>query len=155
MITVLLLSISRLHCQVIEYDDILLNCDTAYTTLEYRFCASYKLYQSIAKYDSIISKINTCLDLLIIQDSVSRQKALEEDSTISFENWTDYKKIKEIFTESDSLFILFVTNESSILGELYGNGQERSIAENGRMQELYDHRIKDLIEFCNINCDIE
>lgn len=153
-ITILFFIVSNFqgYSQIIDFEDLRLNCDTARTTIELKICSGYKLEQSIAKYDSLILKINQCLDKLISEDINYRNELMKEDSNQNFEFWTDYKKIKLMLNQSDKLFREYAEIEMKIDGEFYGFATGRILGENLRMKEIYDRRIKELIAFIILHC---
>ena len=144
----------QIFSQVIDFENLRLNCDTTRTTIEVRICSEYKLLeQSIAKYDSLFLKINQCLDILISEDLNYRNELKKEDSNQNFEFWTDYEK-NQNYDESirDKLFREYAETEMKIAGEFYDFATGRILGGNSRMQEIYDRRIKELIAFIIMHC---
>ena len=69
----------------------------------------------MVKYDSLISVINKCLDTLIRNDSIFRLDILKDNPEEKFEFWTDFKKIKEKFIESNLTYYGYAVLEKEIV----------------------------------------
>lgn len=150
---ILLLFFSKSYSQVITIDNEKFNCDTAYKTMDLGLCSRYIMEQSIVRYDSLIKTFNKCLDKLIFEDIKDKNDLLKENINQTFDLWTDYSKIKEMFNKSDKTFKEFTELETNITGEFYGVGRERVIGENYKMKEIYDKRILEIIDLIERYCN--
>ena len=147
IIILLALSISNTsNGQIIDLQGGKLNCDSAYTYFESEVCSSFLLGESIAKYDSLMVKVYKGIDTFLADDKKNKKEMLKDNPKQTFTNWTDYSKVKAMFILSNKIFKQYAVNEMMILGELYGEGRERAIAENYCLKKIYDYRIKDLVE---------
>ena len=99
------------------------------------------------------NKLNTCLDKLILEDDIDRKESRKEDPKLNFEFWTDYRLIKNKLAESNMLFEKHAQLESDIIGEFYGLGRERSVAEMMTLKQFYDDRIKTLKFILGQHCN--
>ena len=104
LLLLFLFAIQFSEAQIIDLDGEKFNCDTAYTNYELGFCASYIEEQSLNQYKATLNAILQCLDTLIAEDKLEKAEMLEEDSTQTFQYWSDYEKIKKMIEESNHLF---------------------------------------------------
>jgi hypothetical protein len=149
----ILLFFTKSYSQVINIDNKKFNCDTAYKTMDLGLCSQYIMEQSIVRYDSLVKTFNKCLDKLIIEDLQYKKELLKENVNQTFDFWTDYSKIKEMFNKSDKTFKEFAELETNIIGEFYGLGRERNIGENLKKKDLYDKRILEITEIIKRYCN--
>ena len=145
-VLIIIMAVSiNLKGQVIDFYERLLDCGTAFTTLEIGYCSRYTLECTERKMDSLIQFHKNHLDSLIKEYDLLREK----DSTFLLAGMTDYRLIKKMFVESISKFKECAILEMKIVGEFTGRGRERFIRENLSLTDSYEKKIEQLM--CRIN----
>lgn len=138
----------RMHAQVIDTGEGLLDCDTAYTTLDLGRCSKYRLDTTLAYMQKQVDSIRTNLSAL--EEEARADQASAKDS--QQRAWAEESIARAIemhvrFEASQAAFMEHVRQERDLLGACYGRGRERIIAENGHQTELVEQRIAALSEW--------
>ncbi len=116
--------------QVIELDGRPFDCDTAYTTYEMGWCARHLLDSATASMHTLLDTLRADLD----REAAGRRAELDPAS----DNGTKAVDRQELeFTRvaraeldtAQAAFERYVAHHQAMVGELYGFGRERTIAE--------------------------
>lgn len=134
----LFLFIQNSFSQIVELDNkSFLDCDTAYTTLEYTLCASQKLSDAQVQLDSMYNVVLSKLDSLALEMDEYSEEFVDEEVP-------NYREVKKQVIESQRIFESYISSEREIAGEIFGTGQQRTLVEINRELQLVELRFIEL-----------
>jgi len=94
--------------------------------------------------DSLEKVVLDYLDSLTISTDQLKKDLLKDDPKYPVNEFSDIRKIKKIFIESQAVYRNYVDIEMDIIGEFYGMGRERNIGVNLGGMVLIDERIEEM-----------
>lgn len=126
----LLLAARPLSAQVIELDGRPFDCDTAYTTYEMGWCARHLLDSATTGMHALVDTMRSGLEREVVAWRAEGDSAADAAARSSAMDQVEFLLQARAHLDSAQVaFEQYASHHGSLVGDLYGFGRERTIAE--------------------------
>jgi hypothetical protein len=120
----------RVGAQVIQLDGRPFNCDSAYTNYEMGWCARHLLDSATASMHSLVGQLQAGLEVEAAEWRTEMEQGTDEEVRRSAKDEVEFLvQARAHLDSAQSAFEHYARHQSALVGDLYGFGRERTVAE--------------------------
>lgn len=140
--------------QVIQLDGRPFDCDTAYTNYEMGWCARHLLDSATASMEALLDTIRRGMDRNIAVLTAELDTTRDENARwYTTQQVNDWSWAQADLDTAQSGFLQYARHHRAMVGDLYGFGRERNIAEHMTEYGLVTKRndeLRELLEWYDL-----